>query len=85
MKATLRRSHGRPRLELDAETAEERKLLQRWCEMLNDNVRPLRTTESMFDTPLRLEGVDIHAEDTLIDMVAIETGFEREFRKAPKK
>jgi len=84
MKATLRRLDGRPRLELDAENPIERKLLQRFIEMLNDNRPPLRGDDAAFDTPLRVESFGVH-QDTLIEAIAIETAFEWAFRKAPKK
>ena len=89
MKAKLTRVEGRVRLVLDSKTDEQRQLLRRFAEMLNDNRVVLgRDDEALFDTPLRVESVGFDVDDKgvrFVDSVAIESAFQWPFRSAPRK
>jgi hypothetical protein len=88
MKAKLRRVDGRVRLEVKAQDAEERQLLHRFCEMLNDNRSVLVKQLDLFDTPLRVESFGIDYEDPkhhVVGSIAIESAFLWPFRNPPKR
>ena len=74
MKLYLRRNVGKPRLELHAENENERAILHRWVEMLNDNVSLQRASDRAFGTNLQIEMFDTNDKDLKVEIVAIETG-----------